>query len=311
MKKSVLLVLSLILVVIVSGCVNSQTPTGNIAASEQSAPAKSNAVASVYNPTNIESFMGVKEGEKIRFWFALQNENGVNTVGDGHASFAIKDASNKTVYSNGFDFSANNFVDYEFKLTGQGMGKVYEWRIDSADIKKGTSAWGTAYLTLTTANGKTLKNEYPLIEIPVYTAEEINALYESEYIKTSKLISKTDTKGYFEVTLSRLGFFKHLQYTTWGDEVEEFRADIKVKNVVTVENTFSTYDAKMIVGSSQYDYSYNSKFDSGDIYPGVIREGYIIFKDVPKNISGEARIIVGSHYDSGFDKYISEFTITL
>lgn len=308
MKKSVLLILSLILVAIVSGCVNNQAHTGNTA----SASAKSNAASvSAYNPTNIESFTGVKEGEKIRFWFALENEDGINTVGNGHASFAIKDSSNKTVYSNEFDFSANNFADYEFKLTGKGIGKVYEWRINSADIKKGTSNTGIAYLTLTTTNGKTLKNEYPFIEIPAYTAEEIATQYENEYIKTSKLINMTDTKGYFEVTLSRLGFFKHLQYTTWGDEIEEFRVDIKVKNVVTVENSFNTYDAKIIVGSSQYDYSYNSNFDSGNIYPGVIREGYIIFKDVPKNISGEARIIVGSHYDSGFDKFISEFTVTL
>jgi|UniRef100_A0A7C3WVA3 hypothetical protein len=279
-------------IIIILGIIGATlTPTGKIAETQPSETTTTQQIQPTTRaPENIVMFMGVKEGDLVRFFFGFNDRKAY----DGKVSFKILDSSNKTVYTSQFDVKANQYIDYEFKLTGSPIGKVYEWKIPFNSIGKGVSNIGTAYITFTTVDGGVLTADFPLLEIPSYTPEEIRQLYETQYLQTAKNIGQTVTKGNFEVTLVRLGYFTHLQFDTWGNEVTEFRVDIKVKNIGTEKDTFSVYNAVMIVGDKQYEYSYNSKFEGYEIYPNVVKEGYIIFKDVPKDLSGQVRIIVGS-----------------
>jgi hypothetical protein len=333
-------------------------------------------------------------------------------------------------------------VDYEFKLTGQKIGKTYEWRVNQADIKKGVSDTGTAYLTLTMADGNVLNSTDNYVQIPSYTEEEIKQMYEEQYLRNSTSLDETFiiedvefniermgsfafleygnektyyridlevknlglskltissyeikiidsagnqydweygstlelgdlspnstkkgyvlfknpagavkileigkyyynfiekkgytleqmyeeqydrnakvsgaalTKGNFEVTLVKYGFYTHLEYDTWGDEVTDFRVDLAVKNIGSEEDSFLTYDAVVISGSSQYQRSYRSEseLDSSDIYPGIVRQGYLVFEDVPKTLTGEIRIVAGTSYDASYNKLTYEFNVQI
>jgi hypothetical protein len=130
------------------------------------------------------------------------------------------------------------------------------------------------------------------------TCTDAKIFYENQYLQSAKICSNDciRTDGSFEVTLVRWGYFTHLKYDTWGDEVTEYRVDIKVKNIGSEQESFSIYDSAMIVGTSQYSYSYESNFDGSNIYPGIIKEGYLVFENVPANLAGSAQLIVGKYY---------------
>lgn len=289
MKKLPLLILSLILIILVAGCTQTQTPTGQalVQQTTQNTPQVSAKV-----PENIAVFSGIKEGDLVRLYFGFDDRSPY----DGTVSLEILDSANKTVYTNQFAVSSGQYVDYQYMLTGNPIGKVYEWKIPFSNIQKGVSNIGTAILTFTATNGKTLTAEYGLLGIPSYSPDEIKQMYETKYLQTAKNIGKTFTGGNFEVTLIKVGYFTHLQYDTYGSEVTDFRTDIMVKNIGNEKYSFNAYDAAMIVDSMQYDYSYNSDFSGTNIYPHVAKEGYILYKDVPLNISGQVQIITGSAY---------------
>ncbi len=104
-----------------------------------------------------------------------------------------------------------------------------------------------------------------------------------KYLSTSKEINKTIREHPFEVTLKRVGYFTHLKYDKWGDEVTHFRVDIQVKNIDYEIRSFSYMKAAIVIGSEQYDVLWlDSEFDGYDIRPNVIKEeGYLLF-DIPE-----------------------------
>jgi len=275
----------------VLGCVESQTSTPSIK----------------YYPTNIKEFSVVNDGEVMRFFFFLEDNQGRNVIGDGQANLQIKDSINKTVFAQQFNFTALEFVDYQFALTGKGLGKAFEWRLNQKDIQKGTSKTGTAELTITTLKGDVLKATDSYVQIPSYTEEEIKQLYLEQYNKNAKLSGEVIKKGNFEVTLVKYGFYTHLKYDTFGDEVTDFRVDLKVKNIGSAKESFNKYDAVILSGTNQYEYSSNSKLESSDIYPGIIKEGYIIFENFPETLVGEIKIIAGTSLDDSYNKFTYEY----
>jgi hypothetical protein len=284
------------------------TEKSNVTAAEASETIKQVEV-SKYDPANINTFAAADEGEIIRFYFVLEDSNGNNTPGDGKANLQIKDPTGKVVYGQDFNFEASKFVNYEFKLTGKGIGKAYEWRVNKSDIEKGVSEIGTADITLTVASGKVLKSTADYLTIPKYSEEELLAVYENAYNKTAIVSGEVLKKGNFEVTLVKYGYYKHLKYDTTGDEVTDFRVDLKVINISSKKDTFNVFEAALISGSNQYKYSFNSKIDTADIFAGVIKEGYILFEDVPDTISGTIKIIPGTAYDSSYNTISYEFDV--
>jgi len=290
---SALLIISLILV---SGCTQVDTSgTGQITAKDTDKPEgwsierPKESIPPVPEPVNINLFDGVKEGDLIRFYIVFNDRIGH----DGKVSLKITDDTDKTVYASQFDVKASQFVDYQFQLTGESIGKAYEWNVPYSSIQKGTSSMGKAYLTFTTPSGKNLNADTTIFDLPSYTREEIEQLYENQYLQTAKTIDQTMSEGDFEVTLVKVGYYGYLDY---DQELNYFRADIKVKNIGSESKSFSSYDAAMIIGSNQYSRSYRSEFEGINIYPGVIKEGYLLFEDVPENIGGEVKIIAGGAY---------------
>jgi hypothetical protein len=294
--------------VFISGCTSSPqttsqtTPQGNTI----STPTYSNTYTqSVYDPMNIEIFSVVTEGDVLRFYFGFDDRSGH----DAEVKCKITDAVGNIVLENQFLIKSDQFVDYEFKLTGKPMGKVYEWKIPVNSIKKGFSQIGTGYLTVILPSGKNLTSSNTYISIPAYSEQEIVAIYDQEYNRVAKVSGQSIKGGAFQVTLNKYGYYSHLKYNTWGDKVTDFRADIVVQNIGNEKEYYRVYDAVLLVGDKQYSYSYQSKFDSGEIYPGVKREGYLLFENVPP-LSGKGKIITGtSGYGSEENKY--EFSITL
>jgi len=239
----------------------------------------------------------------------LEDSNGNIIPGEGKANLQIKDSIGKVVYAQDFDFEASEFVNYEFKLTGKGIGKAYEWRVNKSDVEKGVSEIGTADITLTVASGKVLKSTADYVTIPKYSEEELIAVYETEYNKTAIVSGEVIKKGNFEVTLVKYGYYTHLEFDTIGDEVTDFRVDLIVKNISSKKDSFSVFEAALLSGSNQYKYSFNSKIDTADIFAGVIKEGYIIFEDVPDTLSGTIKIIPGTAYDSSYNQINYEFEV--
>jgi len=230
---------------------------------------------------HIGSFSVYKDGDVYKVSFNLKDKDDKWVTEDGHVSFKILDKWNEIVYEKEFDIKSSDFKEFW----------EYKWTISFSEVRKSVYGTGKAILTFRTIANRNLNATDDYVDIPKYSDEEIKAIYENQYLQSAKIVGETITKGNFEVTLVRIGYFTHLAY----DEKETyFRADIKVKNIGNEIESFYTSDAAMITGSSQYSYSYRSEFEGSDIYPGVIKEGYILYKDVPKGLSGQVKIVVGS-----------------
>ena len=118
------------------------------------------------------------------------------------------------------------------------------------------------------------------------SSQDIEAGYENRYLQSSNIIGKNYTElssdGKFTVTVVRAGNYSHLTYGTFGDEVTNFRIDIKVKNSGSYKGSFYLYDVSLVDNlNNQYDTVYGGTFKSGDMEANVTREGYLLFD--PKN----------------------------
>lgn len=297
-------------IVFISGCTQEQTQTG-ISTEETQFKSKSQIMTSKYSPANINLFSSAKEGDIIRFYFLLEDENGRNIPSDGHVIVEIFDDSYNSLYYKEFDVKASEFVDYQFKLTGQDIGKAYEWRVPISEIKKGVSSFGfgTAVLTFVTPSGKELHAEDTTVEIPTYTDEELAQMAEEEYNKNAIIVDKKIRHGNFEVTVTKVGFFSPYE---WGEKRQYFRADMKVKNVGRESDYFSPSGMVIIDNQgNQYENTYGGTLDTfSKIYPGVTKKGYILFEDVPTSLTS-VKLVFELGYDADFNPYLFEYNINL
>ncbi len=359
MKKSVLLILSLVLVVIVSGCVNNQTPTENSIAPKQQSQSNSETTNQqkasvcepnwqcgswssctpsgtqtrsctdsnscgtntnkpielqsceyiVYSPEYIKSFK-IEEGSSVLIpYFALEDKNGTNTLGEGKANIQIKNADGKTVFTQELNFKPSDFIE----SATQNNLKIYKWNINTTDIQKGSSGIGTVDLNLTMTDGKVLKDTYSGFSIPSYTHTELEQMWEEEYNNNAKISREVINKENFEVTLVKYGFYIYQPslFGVYADEkVTVFRADVKIKNIGSVRNKFYTIGAKVISDSKEYDVQTLFSEWSGleTIESGFLKEGGLKFLNVPQNLTGQIKILVGS--DEKVENFY-EFTVSL
>lgn len=259
---------------------------------------------------NVSMFECVTEGEIIRFYFVLEDENGQNTICDGNVEFQIIDELNDVIYSNEFNVKSSEFIDYEYKLTGSPIGKAYEWRVSIADIEKGISllGFGTAILTFINSKGGTISAEYELVQIPTYSEEELNDILEEEYINDSTTVNKKLSKGDFEVTAVRVGFFRKYD---WGEMKKYFRVDMIVKNIGSEQQYFDPSGVAIIdPNNNQYESSYEGTLEIVMIYPGVEKSGYFLFNDVPETLQ-HLNLVFEAGYDDNWDPYLFEYDINL
>ncbi len=357
--KNIAFLLLLIGVVIVSGCVNNQVSSGNIAASEQQSQPNSETVNQqkvsvckpnwqcsswssctpsgtqtrtctdsdncgittnkpiesqsceyiVYSPEYIKSFKIEEVSGVLIPYFALEDKNGTNTLGEGKASIQIKNTDGKSVFTQELNFKPSDFIESEI----QNNLKIYRWNINTTNIQKGNRNTGTADLNLTLSDGKIIKDTYSGFSIPSYTHAELEKIWEDEYNKNAKISREVINKGNFEVTLVKYGFYTY-QPSLFGvytdDKVTVFRADVEIKNIDSVRNKFYTIGAKVISDSKEYDVQTLFSEWSGleTIEPGFLKEGYLKFLNVPQNLTGQIKILVGS--DEKVENFY-EFTATL
>jgi len=289
--------------VLFSGC--TQPPTGQATLpSTPSSTLKSPSTAC--NAETIQTFSYAEEGDLIRFYFILQNSAGAKTICGGQANFSIVDDQENEVYSSNFSVNTNDFVDYMFQLTGQEMGKAYEWRIEKSDLKKGYSQWGTAKIEFSTTSKK-LTSETPFMDIQPYAKEEIEKIDDEKFSKIATTIGQNISKGNFSVTVERAGFVSKSDYTGKKDYL---RVDIKVKNNGSEKEYFSTSGMVIIAGNKQYESSWlGGTLTFSDMYPGIEQEGYILF-EVPKTVT-DMKLVFELGYDSFYDKYLYEYQISL
>jgi len=256
-------------------------------------------------PVNIPQFISVREGELIRFYFLLEDKDGVFTVSDGEVRIEIFDDLNKTLYYDEFEVKSSEFVDYVYQLTGTVLGMVYEWRIHIDEIDKGTSVleFGKATLTFTTTDGETLNAEDTLVSIESYDEED----YEAEYENWATSINKKLIKGNFEITVSKVGYFYNLLL---GETEQYFRVDMEAKNVGD-ESEYFLPSGLVIIDSQniQYENTYLGTLDFiSTIYPDVTKKGYLLFEGVPKTETS-LRLLFELGYDENFNPYMFEFNI--
>ncbi|RLJ06896.1 MAG: hypothetical protein DRP12_03255 [Candidatus Aenigmatarchaeota archaeon] len=286
-KQKYLGLIAIIVIIFVSGCIQEQG-----------------------SPANINLFASSKEGEAIRFYFLLEDANGRNIPGDGHVKLEIFDDLNNSLYYKEFDVKASEFIDYQFELTGQGIGKAYEWRVPISEIKKGISyiGLGRAVLTFVTPDGKKLYAEDTTVEIPTYTEEELTEMAEEEYNKNATNVNKTIRKGNFEVTVTKAGFFVLYE---WGERKQYFRVDMQVKNVGSESDYFSTSEMVIIDDQGNQHETSDGTLDTfSKIYPGATKKGYILFEGVPENVTF-VRLVFELGYDENFNPYLFEYNIRL
>ncbi len=306
--NSRLIVILIVGIVFICGCVQEQGQTGIPAEKTQTSQTTaskysptnilqniqishtSQTTASKYSPVNINYFATVKEGEIIRFYFLLEDVYGKNTPGDGHVKVEIFDNLNNSLYYKEFDVKASEFVDYQFMFTGQDIGKAYEWRVPISEIQKGISSFGRAVLTFVTSDGKELHIEDTVVQIPTYTKEELTQMAEEEYNKNAKQTLLELEDDNFKIRITKYGFFT--DYSSISAE-NLLRVDLEVEAKQT--NSFYIYNTKLIDSSSnQYERSYRSKFEGGEIESGAKKTGYMAFKNVPKNVD-ISKIIIGDY----------------
>lgn len=309
------------LFILFAGCVEKQKSSEiqpNKAIQEESKPIESKekhkseiATPSEGYPANIKMFGSAKEGDIVRFYFLLEDKNGKNVQSDGSVDLEIFDEAGNSLYHNKFNVKASEFVDYGFALTGQKIGKAYEWRVPMSEIKKGVSfiGYGKATLIFTTPQGVKLKAIDEVVPIPTYTEEELKQMAEEEYEKSAITVNQKISKGSFEVAVTKVGFFTSYEL---DEKKQYFRVDMEVKNIGSEAEYFDPSSIVIIDGQgNQYEETYGGTLDTfSKIYPGITKKGYILFENVPDSVTS-VKLMFELGYDENFNPYLFEYTINL
>lgn len=138
-----------------------------------------------------------------------------------------------------------------------------------------------------TGSGPELHEEAP--EIESEKQEKIDP--EQDYIEGSRYLNLSHDFGLFETKLVRIGWYKNPEEGL--DEIA-FRADIWVRNAGNSIENFKEDNAFIQkIPNQTYNVTY-TQFNGENIEPGEEREGYIMFENIPYNISGEVRFSIGT-----------------
>jgi len=295
MKKHLIVsgIIFVLLIVGLSGCTTTQVPTSSKSA------------------VNVNLFASVNEGELIRFYFTLEDIDGINTISDGSLMMNIYDDEDTVLYTQQFTVKASEFKDYGYVITGTPIGKAYEWRVPVGDIKKGSSfiGFGKAILIFVTPEGKTFNAEDSLVQISTYTDEELEEIAEDDYQNSATNMNKKITIGSFSVRVTKIGYFNQYLY---GVYTEYFRVDMEVENVVSESDYFLPNGIVLIdKENNQYPYTYGGTLDIfSTIYPDARIEGYLLFEDIPKTVKA-MRLVFELGYNESFNPYLFEFNLNL
>jgi len=263
-------------------------------------------------PTAIYIFSSVTEGAQDRYFFLLEDEEHINVVADGHAKLQIFDDLKNSLYLKEFDIKAAQYVDYIIKPADKVAGKMYEWRVPLADIKKGNSAlgWGRAVCTFTTAGGTKLSAEYNSTRIPVYSETELIKMAEDDYLSKAVTSGEKILRGDIEVTVVRSGWFH--QYRLGVDRKEYFRIDMEVHNASVDSASFAPFGVVLVdAQGNRLEKTMAGSFNAAtQVKAGATVKGTFLFDNVPKTLRSAA-LTFESGWDLKYQYYLFQFTINL
>jgi len=253
-------------------------------------------------PVYISQFWVIEDGDTLQCRFSLLDKNSVYTKAGGTVSINILDSRQVSVYENSFKITESSFGTYQLILTGAEF-TAYLWNIPKSSIEKG-AGFGVGSATLTfSSEGSIWETEYDLVPIPTYTQEELDEQYEMEYQRGLNEINKIITTSPFEITVVSVGSFK---YSFWGEETTYFRVDIKIRNIGSENQYLFGYPVIIDDLYNQYDADYLGTLELGEIYPSVIRAGYVLFPPIDENANDIRIIFTQSHYP---ENIVYEFSL--
>jgi len=234
----------------------------------------------VGNPVAIQEFTVVKtDDNNYKYLLVLIDNKQREIATSGLLTIVIEDKFGNILYNKSNRIDAEDFKTYRRVLTGAPIFG-YSEIILRDEIKKGFSSGGIVEVVFKTDSGRTFSASKKVYSLPAMSDEELENYFESEYLKNSTKINNTIKKEGLELTVIRYGWYKKLKY----DLEEYFRIDVKVRNYGNEERGIYVGGAKIIDDKGkQYNARWNSKFESGKIQPGAFIEGYLLFKDIPKD----------------------------
>lgn len=311
------IVLMLIIsILVLSGCTTTQTntPSSNnqdSGVNTQTQPSATDS-GSGLRSSNVEfigNFMATADEKSIETRFSLLDGSKKYVSADGTGTIKIENNEGEEVYTGTVNPRKEDFGTYTLMLTGEDF-EAYVWEIPINEIKKSTSSSGTMYLNFKTKDSQFEEMTADILGLPTYSDEELAELNEQEFSKNAIAINKKISKGDFEVTVQRVGIFEPM--VTYGEPEEYFRVDMEVKNIADEKEYFSPSGLAILDNQgNQFESEYGGTLDTyGEIYPGVKKSGYVLFKKIPANAQ-TIKLVFELGYDANYDEYFYEYNIPL
>ncbi len=235
-------------------------------------------------PTQI-AFVTINDTSRMELIFVLLDEDDFDVAANGHVKIEILDDKNDTLYYDEFDVKAEDYVE-EYIPSLKQYVKEYRWYVPYSFIKKGSALYGigTAILTFTTEDGRVLIDYDKTTDVPIYDEEEFEWVAENTYNMLSHTVGTSQEVGNISVRVTRAGEY---QYYLWGYILDLYRVDFEIKNL---GNKTTCFDPPSIFLVDKYGNEYEI-MDEGILnetsrmLPGEVKEGYILFEDVPDNVT--------------------------
>jgi len=256
-------------------------------------------------PMYITKFVVLDDDGILKCRFSLLDEDQKYVSADGLVNIKIYDKRGILLYNHSHTIKKEDFGWYELIFTGETL-MAYVWEIPFSSIKKGIGP-GSATLTFT-SGGWIWEIEDDWVTIPEYSEEELAELYEEKYLESRITIDKTIKKMPFEITLLSVGKYTYMPYT-WSEEETYFRIDLKVRNIGSQKEYLWEHNIVIIDNLwNQYDQEYGGTLELGELYPGVIRTGSVLFPELNKEADSIRIIITKTEYP---EDIVYEFSLDI
>ncbi len=267
-------------------------------------------------PSEIEFRIEKYESDVITADFLILDETGGQIVTNGTLDIEIIAYDGTKVYNDKIKLTENNFAVK--KTDPKGKGLIYfslipaKIEIRKNEMLKSVKDSGKLIIKFATENGNVLATTQNFFGIPIYTKEEIQGMYDEEYLENSKRYVAYQTINDVRITLMRGGYYKTNKWNYPGPDIV-FRMDISIENVGT-EIKSTEGEPLMIVDGTQYNFNVASGSLWGAIYPGASKIAILetpFNTKIPTDWNGKiAKVVLGAIYREGETKNF-EYTITL
>src|SRR5207249_9013777 len=180
----------------------------------------------------ISIFSVLGNGTGLNARVGLAAESGEPLGSDGNITFSLADSqTGETAYRESFAVKSSQFApDYAWFVPFSQVGKV---------IYRST---GNATLGFTAPDAKIFSATFNRIALPSLSGQETIQWFDSRFLQSATTVEQSQTKGYFNVTLVKIGNWTHPKYLFWGPLVTVFRVDLTVTNIATqTENLWPSY----------------------------------------------------------------------